>query len=71
MTTPLSMAFAANEHILGMMESAHPFRGLGQPEDIAKVAVFLASEDASWVTGVPMPVDGGHFLLFIGLSQTS
>lgn len=30
----------------------HPFRGLGIPDDIARVAVFLASEDASWVTGV-------------------
>jgi len=39
--------------------AAHPFRGLGEPEDIAKAAVFLASEDASWITGVPLPVDGG------------
>jgi len=30
----------------------HPFRGLGEPEDIAKACVFLASEDAQWVTGV-------------------
>lgn len=30
----------------------HPFRGLGQPEDLARAAVFLASEDAQWVTGV-------------------
>lgn len=36
----------------------HPFKGLGEPEDIAKVAVFLASEDASWVSGVALPVDG-------------
>lgn len=33
-------------------EEAHPFRGLGQPEDIAKACVFLASDDAQWVTGV-------------------
>jgi len=42
------------------INAAHPFKGLGAPEDIAKVAVFLASEDASWVTGVSMPVDGGY-----------
>lgn len=32
--------------------SLHPFRGVGQPEDIAKVYVFLASDDASWISGV-------------------
>lgn len=37
-----------------------PFRGVGEPEDIAKVAVFLASDDASWITGVPLPVDGEY-----------
>lgn len=39
--------------------SMHPFRGLGTPEDIARAAVFLASEEASWITGVGLPVDGG------------
>ncbi|CAK1363007.1 unnamed protein product [Cercospora beticola] len=38
----------------------HPFRGLGQPEDLAKAAVFLASEDAQWVTGHTLPVEGGY-----------
>lgn len=38
----------------------HPFKGLGEPEDIAKAAVFLASDDASWITGVALPVDGGY-----------
>jgi NAD(P)-dependent dehydrogenase (short-subunit alcohol dehydrogenase family) len=40
--------------------AAHPFKGLGAPEDIAKAALFLASDDASWVTGVTLPVDGGY-----------
>lgn len=40
----------------------HPFKGLGEPEDIAKAAVFLASDDASWITGVALPVDGKAFL---------
>lgn len=38
----------------------HPFNGPGKPEDIAKMAVVLASDDASWVTGVSWPVDGGY-----------
>ena len=36
-----------------------PMRRLGQPDDIAKAAVFLASEDASYVTGQIIKVDGG------------
>ncbi len=36
-----------------------PLGRLGQPEDIARVAVFLASDEASWVTGAFIPVSGG------------
>ncbi|KAF1850632.1 short-chain dehydrogenase/reductase-like protein [Cucurbitaria berberidis CBS 394.84] len=42
------------------VEAQHPFKGLGSPQDIARAAVFLASEDASWVTGIGLPVDGGY-----------
>lgn len=41
------------------LAALHPFRGLGKPEDIARAYVFLASDDAGWMTGVNMPVDGG------------
>ena len=34
----------------------------GQPEDVAKVALFLASDDARWITGTTILVDGGEFL---------
>lgn len=30
------------------------------PSDIARSAVFLASDDAQWITGVNLPVDGGY-----------
>jgi 3-oxoacyl-[acyl-carrier protein] reductase len=36
-----------------------PMRRLGQPEDIAKVAVFLASADSAYLTGQVLTVDGG------------
>lgn len=36
-----------------------PLRRLGNPEDVAEVALFLASPGASFVTGVALPVDGG------------
>ena len=42
------------------LKGMHPFRGLGTPEDIARAAVFLASEEASWITGIGLPVDGGY-----------
>jgi NAD(P)-dependent dehydrogenase (short-subunit alcohol dehydrogenase family) len=41
------------------MAAAVPLGRLGQPDEIAKVAVFLASDDASFVTGVELFVDGG------------
>ena len=37
-----------------------PLGRLGQPDEIAKVAVFLASDDASYITGVELFVDGGY-----------
>jgi 3-oxoacyl-[acyl-carrier protein] reductase len=36
-----------------------PLGRLGQPDDIARVAVFLASEDSGWVTGDRIAVAGG------------
>jgi NAD(P)-dependent dehydrogenase (short-subunit alcohol dehydrogenase family) len=40
--------------------SAHPIGRLGQPEDIAGMAVYLASDESSWITGAVFPVDGGY-----------
>ncbi len=49
-----------NEAARKRIEMLHPFKGLGSVRDVARAAVFLASEDASWVTGVGLPVDGGY-----------
>jgi NAD(P)-dependent dehydrogenase (short-subunit alcohol dehydrogenase family) len=38
----------------------HPIGRLGQPEDIAGLAIYLASDESAWVTGATMPVDGGY-----------
>jgi 3alpha(or 20beta)-hydroxysteroid dehydrogenase len=37
-----------------------PLQRIGEPMDIAAAAVFLASDDAAWISGVDLPVDGGH-----------
>ena len=37
----------------------YPLGRIGEPEDIASAALFLASDEASWVTGVTLMVDGG------------
>jgi len=40
--------------------AVHPIGRLGVPEDVAGLAVYLASEESSWVTGAAFPVDGGY-----------
>jgi len=40
--------------------SVHPIGRLGKPEDIAGMAVYLASDESAWVTGASFPVDGGY-----------
>jgi len=42
------------------MIAAEPIGRIGKPEEIANVVLFLCSDDASFVTGLPMPVDGGY-----------
>lgn len=39
--------------------ASHPLGRLGEPEDVARAVTFLLSEQASWITGVVLPVDGG------------
>ena len=36
-----------------------PLPRLGEPEDVANLATFLASDEASWITGADVYVDGG------------
>jgi meso-butanediol dehydrogenase/(S,S)-butanediol dehydrogenase/diacetyl reductase len=37
----------------------YPLGRVGEPEDVANVVLFLASDEASWITGIALPVDGG------------
>jgi NAD(P)-dependent dehydrogenase (short-subunit alcohol dehydrogenase family) len=59
--TPMSKnaIYRRNEKSLNKIKSLHPL-GLGQPEDVANVCVFLLSDSAKWITGTNLIVDGGY-----------
>lgn len=42
------------------LEERHPMGRLAQPEEVARAALFLASDEASFITGACLPVDGGY-----------
>ncbi|MBC7537514.1 MAG: 3-oxoacyl-ACP reductase FabG [Bacteriovorax sp.] len=50
------------EKVLQMMEEKSPLRRLGKPEEIAAAYAFLASDDAKYITGTTLNVDGGTIL---------
>jgi 3-oxoacyl-[acyl-carrier protein] reductase len=41
----------------------HPIKRLGTPEDVARAALFLASDDSAWITGVVLDVAGGAVMV--------
>ncbi len=47
------------KEVLPTFNAFHPLGRNGQPQDIAEAILFLASNRASWITGVVLPVDGG------------
>jgi NAD(P)-dependent dehydrogenase (short-subunit alcohol dehydrogenase family) len=48
------------EDYVAPMKEAHPIGRLGEPSEVASAILFLASDDASFVTGAILPVDGGY-----------
>jgi 3-oxoacyl-[acyl-carrier protein] reductase len=48
---------------LASLVDTHPLKRLGTPEDVASAAVFLASGEAGWITGVVLDVAGGAVML--------
>jgi NAD(P)-dependent dehydrogenase (short-subunit alcohol dehydrogenase family) len=50
----------SNPDILKSLEDKHPMGRLGQPDEIAYAALYLASDESLYVTGAPLVVDGGY-----------
>ncbi|HEU0115591.1 MAG TPA: SDR family oxidoreductase, partial [Thermomicrobiales bacterium] len=45
---------------LAAIEAMHPLGRIGEPREVAQAILFLASDDASFITGAVLPVDGGY-----------
>ena len=58
--TAMTAGLRENPAATRYLESLHPLGRLGQAEEVAEAVVFLASDEASFVTGVVLPVDGGY-----------
>ncbi len=60
--TPVYESFlpaAQVEAVLHSFDAFHPLGRIGQPQDVVSALLFLAGEEASWITGAVLPVDGG------------
>ena len=58
--TALTANVTGNAEVHEQMRELHPMKRLGRPEEIANVILFLASDEASFVTGAAWTVDGGY-----------
>ncbi|MGH0034756.1 MAG: SDR family NAD(P)-dependent oxidoreductase [Myxococcota bacterium] len=58
--TELATALWSNEGVVAEYERRMPISRLGTPEDVGPFVAFLLSDEASWITGQCIGVDGGH-----------
>jgi len=60
--TDLSVGLTSSDETVAEYLRRMPISRLGRVEDVANAAAYLLSDEASWVTGVVLPTDGGHHL---------
>lgn len=60
--TPLSQGLFEDPAVFEFAKSLHPMGRVGKPEEAAAAVAFLCSDEASFITGIQMPVDGGMML---------
>jgi NAD(P)-dependent dehydrogenase (short-subunit alcohol dehydrogenase family) len=58
--TPMTAHFKAEASQWQQYVDSHPIGRVGTPEDIIHLAVYLASDESSWVTGSIFTIDGGR-----------
>jgi len=57
--TPMAAPLMSNPEQLDPILSRYPIRRAGKPEEVANMVLYLASDEATWVTGGTFPIDGG------------
>jgi NAD(P)-dependent dehydrogenase (short-subunit alcohol dehydrogenase family) len=57
--SPIIEPYLQDEQARKMLETAFPLRRIGEPEDISGAVSYLCSNDANWITGTVLAVDGG------------
>jgi NAD(P)-dependent dehydrogenase (short-subunit alcohol dehydrogenase family) len=57
--TPMAASLMANPEQLDALLSHYPIRRPGKPEEVANLVLYLASDEATWVTGGTFTIDGG------------
>ncbi|EME42779.1 hypothetical protein DOTSEDRAFT_73533 [Dothistroma septosporum NZE10] len=57
--TPMIEETISNEQMHAALVSMHPWQALGEASDVADAALFLASDEAAWITGQCLAIDGG------------
>jgi NAD(P)-dependent dehydrogenase (short-subunit alcohol dehydrogenase family) len=61
--TGLARAFTGNDQMVLAIAQLHALQRIGEPDDIAAMAAFLLSSEASWMTGQIIHIDGGRSTL--------
>ena len=56
--TPLMDSLSKD--VVDNLVNLHPIGRLGEPIEVARAVLFLASDDASFISGITLPIDGGY-----------